>query len=53
MVEQANHAAPAYAKIYKDMIIVTDPSRPLPRSAKSTIIRKQALKLYTDEINEL
>ena len=35
------------------MILVTDPSKPLPRSGKNTIIRKQAIALYSDEIEQL
>jgi hypothetical protein len=53
VVEEANHIAPTFARLFKEMIIVTDPSRPLPRAAKGTIIRKQALALYEKEIDEL
>ena len=52
-VEEANRSAPAFGKIFKEMIIVTDPARPLPRAAKGTIVRKQALALYEKEINAL
>lgn len=52
-MEEANHLAPAFAKIFKEMIIVTDPSKPLPRPAKQTIARKQALVMYADEIEKL
>lgn len=52
-VEEANATAPAFAKVYKDMILVAHPSKPLPRSAKGTVIRKQALALYASEIESL
>ena len=52
-VEEANAEAPAFARIFKEMIIVTDPKRPFPRSAKNTVIRKQATNLYAKEIDEL
>ncbi|GJF00089.1 acetyl-CoA synthetase-like protein [Phanerochaete sordida] len=52
-VEEANAAAPAFAKIFKEMILVTDLDKPLPRAAKSTVIRKQALEVYKDEIRQL
>lgn len=52
-MEKANHAAPAFGRIFKEMIIVTDPARPLPRAAKGTIIRPQALALYANDIEEL
>lgn len=35
------------------MIIVTHPDKPFPRAAKGTIVRKQALAIYSDEIEHL
>jgi hypothetical protein len=52
-VEAANAAAPGFAKIFKEMIIVTDSFKPLPRAGKGTIIRKQALATYAEEIEKL
>ncbi|KAK7033979.1 hypothetical protein VNI00_012606 [Paramarasmius palmivorus] len=52
-VEAANAIAPAFSWIYKEMIITTSLDRPLPRTAKYTLIRKQALKMYEKDINEL
>ncbi|PCH33942.1 acetyl-CoA synthetase-like protein [Wolfiporia cocos MD-104 SS10] len=52
-VEEANRPAPAFARIFKEMIIVTDPSRPFPRAAKGTIMRKQAVALYEADISAL
>ncbi|GJF00095.1 acetyl-CoA synthetase-like protein [Phanerochaete sordida] len=52
-VEAANAAAPAYARIFKEMILVTDPDKPLPRAAKGTLIRKQVLEVYKEEIEQL
>ncbi|KAK7041553.1 hypothetical protein VNI00_009140 [Paramarasmius palmivorus] len=52
-VEAANAIAPAFSRIYKEMIITTSSDRPLPRTAKDTVIRKQALKMYEKEIDEL
>ena len=49
-MEEANAIAPAFAKIFKEMIIVTDTARPLPRAGKGTVIRKQALSLYEKEV---
>lgn len=53
IVEKANAEVPSFAKVFKEMILVTDLHRPLPRSAKNTIIRKQAIALYAKEIDEL
>lgn len=53
IVDQANSNAPTFARVFKEMILVTDPAKPLPRAAKSTIIRKQSYALYADEIENL
>jgi hypothetical protein len=53
LVEEANKIAPTFAHVAKDMIIITESSRPLPRAAKGTVVRKQAITLYNDEIERL
>ncbi|KIP12189.1 hypothetical protein PHLGIDRAFT_371020 [Phlebiopsis gigantea 11061_1 CR5-6] len=53
LVEKANEVAPAFAKIFKEMIIVADLDKPLPRSAKGNVSRKLALQLYAEEIDKL
>lgn len=35
------------------MILVTHPNKPLPRAGKGTILRKQALAIYNEEIEKL
>ncbi|KAF9811531.1 hypothetical protein IEO21_06535 [Rhodonia placenta] len=52
-IEEANRIAPAHARIYKEMILVTDSARPLIRAAKGTIVVKQSLALYEEDINNL
>ncbi|GJE99007.1 acetyl-CoA synthetase-like protein [Phanerochaete sordida] len=52
-VEEANKIAPTFARLFKETIIVTDPAKPLPRAAKGTVIRPQAMKLYAEEIANL
>ena len=52
IVAEANTMAPTFAKIFKEMIVVTDPSKPLPRTAKGTVLRKPALALYAEEIEK-
>ncbi|KAL6300002.1 hypothetical protein BKA93DRAFT_741263 [Sparassis latifolia] len=52
-VEEANQPAPAFAKVFKETILVTDSARPFPRAAKGTVQRKQALALYESDIEEL
>ncbi|KJA27589.1 hypothetical protein HYPSUDRAFT_862666 [Hypholoma sublateritium FD-334 SS-4] len=47
---EANQRAPAFSKIYKEMIVVTDRHKPLPRTPKGTVMRAQALGAYAAEI---
>lgn len=53
LIEKANEVAPAFAKIFKEMIIVADLDKPLPRSAKGNVSRKLALQIYAEEIDKL
>ncbi|KAH8103378.1 hypothetical protein BXZ70DRAFT_1055180, partial [Cristinia sonorae] len=50
-VEEANKLAPAFARIFKEMIIVTHPDKPMGRAGKGTVLRKQVLQSYEAEIN--
>ncbi|KAJ7146585.1 putative aminoadipate reductase [Mycena epipterygia] len=53
VVEEANEHGPAFSRIYKEMIVVADPIKPLIRAAKGTVIKKATLFLYKDEIEAL
>ncbi|KAJ7052222.1 putative aminoadipate reductase [Mycena amicta] len=53
VVEQANAIAPTFAKVYKEMILVTHPDRPLVRALKGTVVRKVTIGLYDSEITAL
>ncbi|KAF5393844.1 hypothetical protein D9757_000419 [Collybiopsis confluens] len=50
-IESANRIAPAFSRIFKDMILVVGPEKPLPRVAKGTVARKASFALYDAEIN--
>ena len=52
-VEEANKLGPTFARIFKEMIIVTDPTKPFPRAGKGTVQRKGALTQYASEIEQL
>ncbi|CCM01374.1 uncharacterized protein FIBRA_03424 [Fibroporia radiculosa] len=52
-VEEANRIAPAFARIFKEMILVADSSRPFNRAAKGTIMVKTTLALYEKDIDAL
>ncbi|KAJ6594686.1 acetyl-CoA synthetase-like protein [Mycena capillaripes] len=53
VIEEANENAPAFARIYKEMILVTKPGRPMVRAPKGTVIKKATIALYNQEIDEL
>lgn len=53
MIEEANREAPAFSRIFKEMIILTSAGKPLPRVAKGTVAKKAAVKLYEAEIDAL
>ncbi|KAF7798286.1 hypothetical protein EIP86_009505 [Pleurotus ostreatoroseus] len=52
-IEQANAGAPAFARIFREMVILTEASRPLPRAAKGNVVRKLALDLYAEKFKNL
>ncbi|KAJ3756239.1 hypothetical protein EV360DRAFT_85137 [Lentinula raphanica] len=53
IVKEANRVSPAFSKIYKEMILVVKPGKPLPRVGKGTVAKKAAMALYEAEINEI
>ncbi|KAJ7488851.1 putative aminoadipate reductase [Mycena latifolia] len=53
VVEEANEDAPAFARIYKEMILVTEPDKPMVRPPKGTVGKKATIALYKDEIEAL
>ena len=52
-VEKMNAYAPAHSRIFKEMIIVNDPNKPLEYTAKGTPRRQVSLASYTEEIDAL
>ncbi|KAG6832642.1 putative NRPS-like protein biosynthetic cluster [Tephrocybe sp. NHM501043] len=52
-VQQANNTAPAYSRIFREMILFASKEKPLPRADKGTVLRKAALILYETEIDAL
>lgn len=53
LIEKANEASPAHARISKAHIMFTDPNRPMLRAGKGTVQRKLTLNAYADEIERL
>ena len=52
-IEKANEHAPAHSKIFKEMILVTSPDKPVELTAKGTPRRQAALNAYAREIEDL
>ncbi|KAJ7056386.1 putative aminoadipate reductase [Mycena amicta] len=52
-VEKANVVAPAFAKLYKEMILVATSARPMVRAPKGTVEKKATIALYEADIAAL
>ncbi|KAJ6472500.1 putative aminoadipate reductase [Mycena sanguinolenta] len=53
VIQEANDIAPAFSRIFKEMIIFTPANKQLPRTGKGTVARKAALKMFAQEIDTL
>lgn len=51
-IEAANRSSYTFARIFKEAIIFTEPSRPLPRTPKGTIQRAKAAAMYSEEVEQ-
>ncbi|KUI63880.1 Linear gramicidin synthase subunit D [Cytospora mali] len=52
-IEKANSQSPGQARVTRDMILISSPSRPFQRSSKGTVVRTATGDQYKDEITEL
>ncbi|THU89990.1 acetyl-CoA synthetase-like protein [Dendrothele bispora CBS 962.96] len=54
-IERANALAPQYSRIFKELILITDPKKkgPLPRTPKGDVQRKKAEEMYGKEIEKI
>ncbi|KAI0708459.1 acetyl-CoA synthetase-like protein [Earliella scabrosa] len=53
VIEAANQELPEYARIARNMILLTSPSKPLEHTPKGTARRGVCLKMYASEIEAL
>ncbi|KAF8871770.1 putative aminoadipate reductase [Infundibulicybe gibba] len=53
IIEEANKIAPAFSRIFREMVIFTSREKPLPLTPKGTVMRKAALQVYNKEISAL
>ncbi|KAJ7039836.1 hypothetical protein C8F04DRAFT_280625 [Mycena alexandri] len=51
-LEQANKSAPSHSRLFKDMIILSDPSKPFQVTPKGTLRRNAILEDYAQEIEQ-
>ncbi|KAG6835248.1 putative NRPS-like protein biosynthetic cluster [Arthromyces matolae] len=52
VVEEANKVAPAFSRLFKEMILISSREKPIPRSGKGSVMRKLAITVYEKEITE-
>ncbi|KAL4936564.1 hypothetical protein BDV06DRAFT_233299 [Aspergillus oleicola] len=52
-VEEANHQAPAHARISKSKILVLDQEKRMLRAGKGTVQREGTVRLYAEQIDAL
>ncbi|KAF7291295.1 Acetyl-CoA synthetase-like protein [Mycena indigotica] len=52
-VAEANAVAPAWGRVYKEMILVTGAGKPMARAPKGTVVKKATERLYEAEIAAL
>ncbi|KAK0492826.1 NRPS-like enzyme [Armillaria luteobubalina] len=52
-ITKVNEQAPQHSRIYKEMILVANPSKPFEFTAKGTLRRNDILKAYEQEIEDL
>ncbi|KAG6330526.1 hypothetical protein ID866_8564 [Astraeus odoratus] len=52
-VEEANKDAPSFSRIFKELILVTAPEKPMLRTGKGSVMKKATLLLYEQEIDAL
>ncbi|CEH19346.1 Non-ribosomal peptide synthetase/alpha-aminoadipate reductase and related enzymes [Ceraceosorus bombacis] len=53
LVDSVNREQPAFATIFPSRILLASPSKPLPKTDKGTVKKKQALQLYADEVAQV
>ncbi|KZT19306.1 NAD(P)-binding protein [Neolentinus lepideus HHB14362 ss-1] len=46
ILEEANKDAPTFSRLFKEMILVSDLAKPLPRAAKGTVMRNATIATY-------
>ena len=52
-IVRANERCSDYVKLTRNLVIFTDAKRPLPRTAKDTVLRQPSFSLYLPEIEQL
>lgn len=53
LIVQANQGCPAHGRIMRGFVMLTDPSKPLPRASKDTVQRHAVFKFYEQEWKSL
>jgi len=52
-VERANSHGPAHGRIYRGLVMLTDPKKPMKRTPKGNVVRHATYQQYAEEIDAL
>lgn len=52
-VERANSHGPAHGRIYKGLVMLTDPKKPMKRTPKGNVVRHATYQQYAEEIDAM
>ena len=52
-VKKANQMCSEYVRIERELTIIVSPERPLARTAKASVSRRESLELYKEEIKAI
>ncbi|KIJ58231.1 hypothetical protein HYDPIDRAFT_34379 [Hydnomerulius pinastri MD-312] len=53
LIEEANKTAPAFSRIFKEMILIANRDKPMSRAGKGTVQKKATISNYESEIDAL
>jgi thioester reductase-like protein len=52
-IRKANEGCSAFARVFREFVLFTEPKRPLPRNSKGGLQRRAAAQLYKQQLNDL
>jgi hypothetical protein len=52
-IDRANKISPQHSRIFKEMVLIAKPDKPMQMVDKGTVKKKAVLRDYKEEINSL